>query len=532
MAAEEGEPPDKDDKESLIVGISLARTDAAYLDEVEAELSRRRAILHRVFSAHWQTVVEHFDYGQRLLSKTSPLTIARLIKQDRSGTGRSRQSLADHPTGGHSERSLADLLAVIRYRHSAWAERDYFGNDHLLPRSGLFAFPPGAPEVPFSHINRFRRLNWMLGNLTSLDLAIAAALLVMAQPSFTPHALADAKIHTKSGADYLILEDSGYTFRVPKFRAASFKTELLEEQSGRILRDLLRISAGARKSLETTNPTDSDRLFIFTHKGRAAPISATKLTGKLTGCIFRKNERITPTILLEHPELADAKIDTKVASLSNLRNTEGVLEWFRTGSLFAMSRKLGNQKKTTLHHYIPKALMVAWNERLIRRFQNLLLVVASAGEPYALEACDFDNVEDLHEFLQQMLRQHPSHTSPLAQLLHERYADRDAAKPISASDSLAIPISPDTVTILYAYRELALRSELNDVELRIPDERTGISPRQLIDLADLLKRTLPEAREPEFRAAHEEAETGYRSLCENLCWHELIASKRRMRDAT
>ncbi|WP_322068177.1 hypothetical protein [Paraburkholderia bannensis] len=528
----DGKAQDEDDNESLIIGISLARTDAAYLDEVEAELSRRRTTLHRIFSAHWQMVVEHFDYGQNLLSRTSPSTIDRLIDESNSKPTKLWCHLADHPTGGFSERSFADLLAVIIYRHDGWAERKCFITDDLLQRSGLVAFPPGAPEVRASHIHRFRRLNWMLGNLTMLDLAIAAALLVMAQPSFTPYALADANIHTKSGADYLTLEDSGLTFRVPKFRSVSFKTEQLEEESGHIIRDLIRISARARKSLEKTNPADSDKLFVYVHKGEPKLPSAGQLTCKLTGRILRKNDSFNSTILLEHPELIEAKIDPRIASLSNLRNTEGVLEWFRTGSLFAMSRKLGNQKKTTLHHYIPKALMVAWNERLVRRFQNLLLVVASSGEPYALSACDFNSVEELHEFIMEMLQRHPSHTSPLAKLLHKRYVAEDTARPISASDSLAVPIAPDTVTVLYAYRELALRAELSDAELRIADEQTGISPRQFIDLADLLKRTLPEAREPEFRAAHQEAEAGYPLLCESLNWHDLIAGERRMRDGS
>jgi hypothetical protein len=193
-----------------------------------------------------------------------------------------------------------------------------------------------------------------------------------------------------------------------------------------------------------------------------------------------------------------------------------------------MADTLGNTKKVILNNYLPKALIAAWNTRLVRRFQNIWLATAAAHEEYLLEATDFHSLADLHAFLVDMIVQYSPRSSRLASEMQQRFVrllnecEQDAAV---LSGSLAIPMCKQTLAGLYLYQEAAMAAGVNPAELEKPDVLTQLRPRQFIALAELLRHQLPTTRDPKARAAHSAALTLAETLKTRLDWHELFAKK-------
>lgn len=509
-----------------LVSISLARTDAEYLDEIRDALTYRREVLDRCFKAWWKQIHEHFEYGQRLLRQTNwPRLQARLK------TGRVFEPLGvrghAHIANGQTEVSLGNLLAMLVYQHDGLISKHLFNNDPHLPVARAIKMPLSAPSVVSSLVTIRDRLNWMLGNLSINDVAIATAALILHNPRFTPVSTLYAKAYDKYGRRYLEMDGDQLAFRLAKNRARAMKRSQLDEFSAGLLDLIWRMTARSRKVLRKKKSLLVDQLFFVSSKGgktKAATFGHTRrfITGK-----WKKCKKTPPRWVGSYfPEIEKVGMGRGTVSFSRIRHTEGVLEWFRTGSISAVSKKLGNSQRVVLAHYLPKPLLAAWNARQIRRFQNLWLVVAAANEPFLLDVTDFRSLGDLHSFLADMLSMHKASSSPLAKELHKRF------RAISADDTqdrlgseLSIPISAQVLRCLYLYQESALKAGVSAEVLDKEDAETRIKPRQFLDLAQLLRHQLPSHRDPRFRRAHEEALSDLPRLLRRSSWSELIASR-------
>ncbi|MNM85117.1 hypothetical protein D3C76_972760 [compost metagenome] len=160
-----------------------------------------------------------------------------------------------------------------------------------------------------------------------------------------------------------------------------------------------------------------------------------------------------------------------------------------------------------MDHYIPKAIIRAWNTRMIRRFQNLWIAVATANETYMLDVTDFSNMTELHAFLRDMLELHHPGDSPLAEALHKNFSTLTSSYDYNSNcdANLHIAISRPALSALYAYQAAAVDAGLNSTDLDVQDSDTGLSPRHFISLAELLQSQLPLDRNPEYVACHEHA---------------------------
>jgi hypothetical protein len=208
-----------------------------------------------------------------------------------------------------------------------------------------------------------------------------------------------------------------------------------------------------------------------------------------------------------YPELPAGGLTTGTISYMKIRNTLGVLVWFKTKSMRAVARALGNTEKVVLQHYIPKTLLDAWNVRMIRRFQNLWLSVAAAGEDYSLEITDFSSIADLHAFLRDMLILHGEADSPLSKLLHTRlgFLVDENLNNLNSDAHLHIGISVVGLSALYSYQAAVIDIGLSSEILDKADTVTGLSPRHFMSLADLLQSQLPLDKNSEHVACHETA---------------------------
>lgn len=493
----------------LICSISTSRTDADYLEELRDSLSQRRHILLETLTKHWNYIKTNMKFGKKLIKSIDWEFLHSQLKNHQSDAPHF------HPAYPSSLEGLANYLAVIHYHHNGLAPSDdsYRSLDvELIPKMQTFGFIPkiskelGTPKSPYTEGNGSNRntLLWWQSKISHFDVSVITALLIMLEPSWTPQSIMLSKISNRNGKQYLDLTDSGACFEIAKHRAKKMKHAKLDPLVHEIISTLIKASKSDRRKLLSQNDPKASLLFLpcgFSGITYPIPSGASRF---LSGSNTPKNHL---WVGLLYPELVNYGLTSKTMSFAKIRNTEGVLEWFRTKSIRAVARKLGNTEKVVLEHYIPKALLNAWNTRMIRRFQNLWLSVAAANENFLLDVTDFGNLADLHAFLKDMLMLHGANDSPLSELLHRKFGaiSGEVIDIKNNNAHLHIAISKAGLSALYSYQAAAIDIGLSNSVLDKNDEVTGLTPRHFISLADLLQSQLPLDKNPEYIMCHNEA---------------------------
>ncbi len=509
----------KGEVNKLLVSVSLSRTDAEYLDEIRERLANRRRVIDECLLAWWSQIKSHYEYGQRLLQTVDWSGLqARLVNGEINAEGSEYCRTTAHIANSWTEQGLANLLAIIRHNHHGCYGMDVLRESPYLP-SIAYRLSDSTPNTISKDILARERINWMLGNMTAMDIAVCAGILIMHNPTFTAHSLLMARVQTKKGKKYLEIGDKSATFRIEKHRAKAMKMSTLDEISLEIIQTVIEMTSSARSYLRSKNKKISNFLFIQHDGGRYGVTDSARVVGKISG------NHNSLTIFDFFPALLKAGLKPGDITFKKIRATEGVLEWFKTGSVKAMSKKIGNSRQVALTYYLPQPLLNAYNARLIRRFQNLWLATAAAHEAFQLEATDFSTLGELHAFLNQMLEIHSRNSSPLAAALHERFRSRDndleAAKQVENA-RLNIPVNKNTVAAVYLYKRAVIKSGVTEDVLQTADAVVGLTPRAVVHLADILQHQLPLHRDPEMRKSHAEALKLVEGLEDRLNWCDLL----------
>lgn len=475
--------------EKLILTIDLTRSDAEYLDEIRDNLRHRSAVVQECCIAWWKQIEEHFRYGQQLISKTDLTALNERIATGqyldyRKGMGRGAATW--HFANGRTEDSLGRLLTMLK-QHRNFVGKSLHERVRHLPSLSCIRIPEVVPKKLSPLVTITQRLNWMLGNLSPFDYACAAALLTMAHPKFTTEALLRAKLKDKNKKPYLACGDTGLSLRVSKGRANSIKEEALTTQCEALLSLILEMTTDHRTALKTENPIVANFFFLVTNQKNITHLVPSVATSFLSGA-KNGNHKNRGWLGAYFPQLAAAGITKGSLSLRKIRATQGVLEWFSTGSADAMARRLGNQTQVSIEHYLPRPLLHAWQTRQIRRFQNIWLLVASANEDYQLHATDFQNLSELNVFMTKMMTLMPNGSSPLADELHKRISLFPDDSQLSAYKHavLSIPSSKQSLLALYLYKEAAASARISASALRANELQTGLSPNDIISLSDIV----------------------------------------------
>lgn len=513
----------EDVAQKLLVDISLARTDAAYLDELRDILAYRRGVLENCLLEWWRQLKAHFEYGQRRIMDVNWQQLKARLDTGRYVTSGGRGKATYHIALGPGGRDFGNVLAILTHEHEGMCAKQCFSNSRRLPHLTGVRIPADAPSPVSPKITKHQRLNWMLGNLGSIDIAVCAALLIMHNPKYTPHSTLHCKVKDKHGRSFLELGDKRIYFRLEKARAKNMKDAALDDISLDIIRTVSEMGRNHRRRLEEQKSPLAKFLFFASIRGKCeSPSAAVK---KLSGA--KETKQRHGSIFMYFPQLAAAGLGKGAITFSKIRNTEGVLEWFRKGSISAMARKLGNTTRVTLNHYIPKPLLAAWNARLIRRFQNLWISTAAANEDFLLEVTDFTSLTELHEFLLQMLAQHRPGSSPLATALHQAFGkksdvSRSASKDSDSNPFLAVNISKQSLSALYLYQEACIAAGPTETGLDQVATSNKVTPRHFLDLAQLMRHRLPEHPDANVREAHEQAVHLAAELQKRLHWKDLF----------
>lgn len=495
--------------DKLIMSISLARTDAEYLEKIRDTLSYRRHLLFTALSDYWLQIKSNMEFGRELISSVDWEKLKPQIATYPKG------KVHTHPANPSLDiKKLANYLAIIRYEYSGYPPSDdelrKMKREHdFLPRLNSIGVISSwktileAPPAPYGCREWSDRnvLWWWQGRINHLDTGMIVALLIMLQPSWTPSSIIMSRICNRQGKQYLEMSANGYCYEVNKPRAKAMKHESLDPLTYEIISTLIMESSPQRDILIKKNDPKSNLLFLPCAPGKTevvAPIPSMVGT-------FISGLPATPNLLwigALYPNLVEAGLTTGTITFKKIRNTEGVLEWFRTKSLRAVSRKLGNTEKVVLQHYIPKALLDSWNIRMIRRFQNLWLSVASAHEEFLLDITDFSSLADLHAFLRDILETHSQNDSPLTKLLHNRMEILTETSTDTKNSHLHVAISKATLSALYSYQASIIDLGLPDALLDKKDIITGLSPRYFLGLSDLLQSRLEFDKNPKYVECH------------------------------
>lgn len=531
----ESEPVKISSKESIdkiLTPVSLSRTDAEYLDEVFYELEKNRNKLYECFYSYWKTIKEHYEFGKQCLESADQEQILHRIKNKdfyniTNIPGKNTPPRKQHFATPVNLDSFSNLLFL--FKNEFGQVLNIFGETKILPGENTFrkqsAFMCSIlPELQMENpkpIKLSGRLDWCIGCLSTRDVSYITALLIMLNPKFTFESLLKCKVVDKDGKTWLEESDNGLIFSIEKARAKSRKTENLNELSIEIISTILEMNEHKIPNVDNALRNNFFLIASKHFKCHSDP-SPSKVIRWLTGSGGSGKYR-DKTLIDLYPTIAEYGLHDGTISHSKIRTSEGVLEWFRTGSIKAASRKLGNTRKVALEHYIPKELVAAFNTRQVRRFQNLLIIASTSGEDYMLEAVDFNTIEEVHRFIINMIETDSGNKNPLIKFLkNNTKGELDNTK---NSGELIASISKKSLTALYVYKSSALKNNIPSKMLAEVDKNTGVSPLSFINLSNHLNNVLSCHADLSLRTAHNDAIKASEKYKKNISWGDLIIKK-------
>lgn len=496
------EPPQK-----LLVDISFGMTDVDYLDAIETKCRHLVDVVKSVSLTHWTELMQDIELGQRLAAQITNEEIDSAIEAQRYGEGlaipgRSGRPFVKyaspfHPLGvpwalalvRHSLRTNNNIHCVTTeaLRRSPFMNVEVFkGRNNAYPALDSLT---SMSSTSWQHLPSYTRFYRFAGLLSPVDMAAACLVLTIEHPQFTSESLQNAKLLNVRGKPRLLLTDNkdSSIFYLDKPRAGRMQSAALSELAQKILLDIVRCTAAVRDVLKRAG--DKTWRYLFLGVGLRASVPGVLVALDAEARVLTGDHRKSINMLRLYPALEHNGLGRGSFDYRRLRNTMGVITWFETGSVLEMSRKLGNTRKVALNNYLPRALLHVWNTRIIRRFQNTLIVLAAHDEPYLLDATDFASFADLQHFIAQLILEYPVKTNPLADEVQRRLGGASltsTAPPASALGFLNIRLSPKSLAYLYAFRDLAKKS-LSDEQQEKVDTLSGLSPRQFMDMAQLLK---------------------------------------------
>lgn len=494
----------KTQPQKLLVDISFKMNDADFLDAVEKQCRHLVSVIRETCLAHWDGLMQDVETGRQLAAQITDAEIDGLnatgrysIPHSRNGTP-IRYGSPRHPQGH------AWALAFVRRTLAVGTDISCISTNTLrsspfFPKRLLCSHSTKDSYTAFDALTAMGQEQWQVlpiparfyrfaGLISNIDAAAVCCLLTIEHPSFTSESLRDAKLLNVRGKSYLMLSDrkdlSIYSLNKP--RAGKRKTVVLTSVSQKLITDILRCTAPAREVLRKAG----DKTWRYLFLGVARHNGATGFLGTVEAIpTYLTGATRTIALTTLYPALEQNGLTKGSFDYRRLRNTLGVIRWFETGSIVEMSRILGNTHKVALENYLPPALLHAWNTRIIRRFQNTLIVLAAHDEPYLLEVTDFSQMADLQQFIAQLIIDYPAKTSPLGDEVQRRLCSEKQRKAVSSASMpglLNVRLSPKSLGFLYSYADLAL-STLAAEELDKVDILSGLAPRQFTDIATLLR---------------------------------------------
>ncbi|VVO45247.1 hypothetical protein [Pseudomonas fluorescens] len=335
-------------------------------------------------------------------------------------------------------------------------------------------------ELGIQTTNINENLSRLLGQISARDCAAAASILIIDQPKFTSMGIQSAKIVLSNGKPAIEtqVDDTSLLFTVEKPRADKYQSELLSTRSAEIFIYIVECTKLIRAKLKKAKDPKHRFLFLTaTRDGILCP-------GNIDN-IMQANGHTLYDEIAHH--LEGRNIDRETFSLGSLRVTQGLITYFHTGSLYAVSRKLGNAKQTVKSSYIPDWVQERRYIWLIRAFQAKLVLLATVNKPWHFSASDFLTESDLKRFISQQLSKN-KRTDAFSQHFRKEFSTADLGRSnifSIANASLAFSIDEKSLSALYILTDRAAKT-MTPEELEKFDPELQTSMGSLIDLRSLI----------------------------------------------
>ena len=495
----------KDPVKKLLVDIDFGMTDADYLDSVEKKCRSLVDVVGEACTTHWDGLMKDMESGRQLAAQVSDDNIAKAIANgqysslEKFGEAKSSVRSTRYPSTNDPQgvnwalaivrRSLVQAADIECISLSTLRSSPFFSKYEFIELRGYSAAlgaTTAMSQDAWQQLSLKAQFYRFAGMLSNIDVAAACCLLIIEHPNFNSESIQNAVLLNVRGKSRLLITDNNEhsIFYCDKPRAGTLKSATLTARSQMLILNIIRCTAPIREVLRRAGDKTWRYLFIGVSRGVLGVVEGRP--GYLHG------QSGSLGLASIYPTLTRNGLGLGSFDYRRLRNTMGIIRWFETGSIVELSRKLGNTHKVALEHYLPAALLHAWNTRIIRRFQNTLIALAACDEPYLLEVTDFSNMADLQHFITQMIVDYPRNTSPIGDEVQRRFGplkSGDASLSTSAPGLLNIHLSPKSLGLLYSYTELALKN-LSQDDLDKVDILSGLAPRQFTDVSILLRHAV------------------------------------------
>jgi hypothetical protein len=449
--------------EKLLVGPNFAQTDEMFLKSVELECRNRIDLIREVCSRHWKAFLADFDSLSKNAKKISKKDLDEsILVGDHVPSKRGQYFFSPTMTRFNDCPRLFAMIhrEIISSDDRTCISLDFFEN---LPYFGTRLFQrrnyrpvlsskSSLNSFAHSQLSILQSLYYFSGFLTSREVAAVCALLMVEHPNFNPLSLKHCKLFNERGQTHICITDKSDTliFSVDKPRAKARKTAVLSDTASRIIEGVIRVTASLRNFLRRSNNADADYLFLVLSRGKICRVTTT-----LTGAFTQSNKT---SMCRLYPELVEGGLGQNQFSFAKIRNTMGILRWFETGSVPEMSKCLGNSQRTTLTYYLPQSLLGSWNARIIRRFQNTLIILSS-DQNCIVKNSDFTSEQQVTEFIGQLLIEFKDGSSPIADRLHALFNQSGELKE-THEGLINLKVSVNSLSHLYAYSEYISKFKL------------------------------------------------------------------------
>lgn len=491
---------------SCLLSVGLELPDDAYLLQLKTKLEHAAQTGRSCCLQYWETMLGCQATGKKLMSQISNEEIDNMLKGEVFFVN------GQHVTEPATEGGISWFLATLRHylKNTEGLEKLSFNQLAKIPffkhcfnkqkrlkkryRTAILN-AAGKNRGPNIHIHE--TISRLLGLLSPRDCSVACAILIAENPSFTPRSLATSCLYNQNGKLYIRAKEqlSRLVFSVSKPRARKRKVSALPPLSEMIVNDVVRSTNDIREKLKHQKNGLWRRLFLPSTNRKFGATNFSRIgLGVTNGTTFYDIYSL---------QLNEAGITRSTFTLRSIRATQGIICFLEHGSLSRVANLLNNGLAVVRSNYIPSWLIIRWANRLLRVMQQKLIIVATKGTPWQLEASDFTSDELLVVFVNKMITE-LKHGDALSEVIRKRFASEieaqvDFIEPFAASE-LIINLNPESLGMLYAYSDFV--GALNDAQLSkienlidpiIPVKSLSALSRLVAEAADSIETSLNSA---------------------------------------
>ncbi|PSS59186.1 hypothetical protein [Pseudomonas sp. BBP2017] len=483
----------------FIIERDLHKPDDIYLSEFKSELESSINIVSDSLNNYWEEMLKTHAIGKSLIDSL-PIQEREIVPRN--------NGLDDngvHVCSPSNTAALPWLLFLIKNMFesgqiSELSVRELHRKKIGVSKKRITALFQQAKKIcPTKYLNRSvasEHVSRLIGTLSALDCNAAIAILVINNPSFTPEAISKADLYMENGDCYLQLDtDNGHArFSISKPRALSRKVSYLNKISRTVVSTIVDCTFSFRCFFKERGDRNWRRLFLY--MGSRGP--ATNPKKNSNNSIKKGSLRSRLSV-----DLANHKTSIDLSPRA-LRATQGIIAFLRTGSLAVAAMVLGNTIDVTETNYVPRWLVKRFANRTHRILTQKLIVVATHGYPWALDASDFLTSDYLHLFIVRILEE-ATGNDPFAVIARRRLsanAHTTTSIPPKTGD-LYLRIHSSILAALYSYDKKV--SDMPQEEQFRIHPTTNLSHQSVCSIAKLFKSIaeidIDTASEADFQVA-------------------------------